>query len=1156
MPTAKRLSALALSSAVLTIAVVPALILAPAETFGQYIYLDSNGDGVHGPGDVLAPNGVTTFDVWLQTDHGRDGAMAACGAAEMSLVGYQIVLRAQNGTVTWTPLVNARPEFPTDYGSAMTATELAGGFTGSSLPQGLYRLASFTAAPATGTPAIVFAESSSLSSMFLTSFVSACPGADMDNTLKLGVDWSDADGAAYGGTANQTPTLAPISNVALDEGSIVDQPLHATDPDGDPVTFSLASGPAYVAVTTTDPGAGNASGLAHIAPGYSDAGAADVTLVASDDFSAATTTFQITVRDVNRPPVFLQPEDIMAAEGYVSGEPLEADDPDGDRVAFSLVSGPSYVTVTTFVSELGRTSGSVTVAPGYTDAGMVMVTVGASDGTNFVTREFSVMVRDVNRTPSLLAPPVIDGAEGEPLGFVAQATDPDGQMVELDAAPLPEGASFTDRMDNTGIFQWTPRYDQAGPCEMTITADDHAGPATSRTVSITVTDVTAPVALAQPDSMALYEGESREEALHAYDGDGSPLTFSLGSGPAWATVATTDPGTGLAAGLLRVAPGFGDAGLVSLLVTASDGVNHADRLVPVMVMEAGSAPGETPFSPPFITLGTGSTPHTVTMGDVDRDGRMDLGVSNLGANSVSIYLGHGDGTFEMRMDYPTAARPHTLIIRDVNGDGVPDLTLSEIAANSIATLLGRRDGTFGPRTDFAMPGSPVFVGLADFDGDGILDAVSTNQTTGAVTSFRGAGDGTFAARGEFATGDHAHGLAIGDVNGDGRPDAVSANGGGTVSTLLGRGDGSFDAKRDLTTSAPHTVNLGDLDGDGRLDMVVVNFDTGSVTILRGHGDGTFTVLEEIATGKDAHGAAIGDVDQDGIPDVVVANQGASTVSFLMGRGGGTFAPKLDFAVGTGAHSVAIGDVNGDGAPDVAVSSIVANTVTLLLNRRPPPRAGRAFAAEPDDPLRLRSAKPLVTFYVEPLAGEFDAAEIDLASCELASTGTGSISRIPAVLSKGALTGDKDRNGVSEASLSFTRDDLRALFSGIVGRRTVHVMVEGRLIDDARFRAPLILTVIGTEPPRHLSVLPNPLRSLPSAVTFSVDRRGPVTARVFDVRGNEVRTLLNRVDFAPGRARVEVPGTDNAGRPLASGVYFVRVEAPGSGMALGRFVIVR
>jgi hypothetical protein len=49
--------------------------------------------------------------------------------------------------------------------------------------------------------------------------------------------------------------------------------------------------------------------------------------------------------------------------------------------------------------------------------------------------------------------------EGRSLEFTVTATDPDGDPLTFSAYNLPDGASFD---TVTGIFSWTPRYDQAG----------------------------------------------------------------------------------------------------------------------------------------------------------------------------------------------------------------------------------------------------------------------------------------------------------------------------------------------------------------------------------------------------------------------------------------------------------------------------------------------------------------------------------------------------------------------------------------------------------------------------------------------------------------------------------------------------------------------
>jgi hypothetical protein len=44
----------------------------------QYMYLDSNGDGIHTAADEVNPAGPTTIEIWLNTAVNRDGSPAVC----------------------------------------------------------------------------------------------------------------------------------------------------------------------------------------------------------------------------------------------------------------------------------------------------------------------------------------------------------------------------------------------------------------------------------------------------------------------------------------------------------------------------------------------------------------------------------------------------------------------------------------------------------------------------------------------------------------------------------------------------------------------------------------------------------------------------------------------------------------------------------------------------------------------------------------------------------------------------------------------------------------------------------------------------------------------------------------------------------------------
>jgi len=94
------------------------------------------------------------------------------------------------------------------------------------------------------------------------------------------------------------PVLAQPSNMTVEEGHGSGQLLHATDANGDPLTFSLVSGPTFTRVTTSIPGTGSAEGLLHVDPGFNDAGTYTVTVGVSDGALDDTKFLYITVNDV------------------------------------------------------------------------------------------------------------------------------------------------------------------------------------------------------------------------------------------------------------------------------------------------------------------------------------------------------------------------------------------------------------------------------------------------------------------------------------------------------------------------------------------------------------------------------------------------------------------------------------------------------------------------------------------------------------------------------------------------------------------------------------------------------------------------------------------------------------------------------------------
>jgi FG-GAP-like repeat len=202
---------------------------------------------------------------------------------------------------------------------------------------------------------------------------------------------------------------------------------------------------------------------------------------------------------------------------------------------------------------------------------------------------------------------------------------------------------------------------------------------------------------------------------------------------------------------------------------------------------------------------------------------------------------------------------------------------------------------------------------------------------------------------------------MGDFNRDGTPDLAVVNcprfdqgATGSVTILLGNGDGTFSA----VTVSPDTggqplfIAAGDFNGDHIPDLVVTNMnhgapELGSVTVLLGKGDGTFTpTAVSPVTGSVPQSVAVADFNGDGKADLAIANAGSDTVTVLLGNGDGTFTAPLSPATGATPNYAAVGDFNGDGIPDLAVANNVSNSVTVLLTQHTPAATAMVSATRP------------------------------------------------------------------------------------------------------------------------------------------------------------------------------------------------------------------
>ncbi len=319
-----------------------------------------------------------------------------------------------------------------------------------------------------------------------------------------------------------------------------------------------------------------------------------------------------------------------------------------------------------------------------------------------------------------------------------------------------------------------------------------------------------------------------------------------------------------------------------------------------------------------------------------------------------------DASFESALSpaqpLPVGFDPAWVATGDFNHDGHLDLVTANQNGNTASTintvtvLLGNGDGTFRPGATYDVGPNPTYVAVADLRNDGRLDIVTANLNlddqgnygAGSISVLLGNGDGTFQDAVTYAVGTAPQAVAIGNFNGHLGIVAVNEID-NTVSVLLGNGDGTF-AKAvtySVTDAAgkglnPFNVAVGDFRHDGKIDIATANYDDNTVSVLLGNGDGTFgkavtySVTDAAGKGQGPFDITVGDFRHDGTLDIATTNQGDNTVSVLLGNGDGTFGTADSYAVGAAPWSVVTGDLRNDGRLDLVVTNAYSDTVSVLL----------------------------------------------------------------------------------------------------------------------------------------------------------------------------------------------------------------------------------
>ena len=352
----------------------------------------------------------------------------------------------------------------------------------------------------------------------------------------IGEEVTDEEAAADEETAaveEETPeTNAPVKEV--NEGDLVSFPnLKATDPDGDPITYTFSQ-PL------------DASGKWKTKVG--DAGEYNVIITASDGKNKVAQTVKLIVNALNKAPVItLKSDEIEVNEGEKIDLGVTVTDPDGDDFTVKYegwMRGPVKETT-------------------YSDSGEHEVMIIASDGKLASNKTVKILVNNINRAPKIEQISDVALTEGEKVIIKPAATDPDNDPLTF---------TYSEPMGKDGT--WATKEGDAGKYTAAITVSDGKLNNTIDFFIVVESKNRAPVIELKTPEISVEEGDMVIIDAKITDPENDPVTVTY-SGWMSSNEYQTD---------------YDDAGTHAVTITATDGKNKISKDVTIFVRDRNRPP--------------------------------------------------------------------------------------------------------------------------------------------------------------------------------------------------------------------------------------------------------------------------------------------------------------------------------------------------------------------------------------------------------------------------------------------------------------------------------------------------------------------------------------------------------------------------------------
>jgi len=255
-------------------------------------------------------------------------------------------------------------------------------------------------------------------------------------------------------------SVSPPGDISIFENTTLDMNLNCYDTYGCPLTYKWYRNGTVLA---------NNTGKSYsLGTDYDSSGKHVIKVEVANGFGTVTQLWNITVRNVNRPPVMdsvFPPENPLMKEGGSLEFRVNATDPDGDFLRYAWFLNAQEIT--------GVSTRFYSHTPDFKSAGpwdlraMVMDSGGLP-----VNWSWSLTVDNVNQKPMIESYSPKTGPhikETDAASFSVVASDPDGQQISY--SWFLNGTELLDA-GNAPDYKFTSNYDSAGTYNLAVTVSD------------------------------------------------------------------------------------------------------------------------------------------------------------------------------------------------------------------------------------------------------------------------------------------------------------------------------------------------------------------------------------------------------------------------------------------------------------------------------------------------------------------------------------------------------------------------------------------------------------------------------------------------------------------------------------------------------------